>query len=305
MRTSQAGLAYIRRVGPDGDVEYLTQWSESWSMFSLIGGHVEPGETFRECCLREVEEELRLQRSEFTVGDSLGRIEYEAFSHGCGQMTRYTVELFAVEVRGNVSDDPTNRWLSEREIATMTTGDGLPVSDQVRIVLARTGVIHMAKIFVSATTKGLKSYRLAAAEKLRELGHEVVVQDEFPMVHLKIAPMLAEQIAPCDAVVLLIGRAFGAKPANWPQGIEWRSYTQLEYDLALELQKPVFRFVATATAQLDPYDHTEDPQSPLQDAYIRSMADFLFWSFSSQEQLRKSLEQSHLSGFTRHNVQRS
>jgi hypothetical protein len=45
----------------------------------------------------------------------------------------------------------------------------------------------MAKLFISATTKALKSYRIAAAAKLRELGHDVVVQDEFPMVHEKLS----------------------------------------------------------------------------------------------------------------------
>ncbi|MFN5434318.1 MAG: DUF4062 domain-containing protein, partial [Planctomyces sp.] len=43
----------------------------------------------------------------------------------------------------------------------------------------------MAKLFISSTTKGLKSYRVAAAEKLRQLGHDVVVEETFPMVHLK------------------------------------------------------------------------------------------------------------------------
>jgi hypothetical protein len=57
----------------------------------------------------------------------------------------------------------------------------------------------MAKLFISATTKGLKSYRIAAAAKLRELGHDVVVQDEFPMVPEKIAPMRCRH------------------PADWPR----------------------------------------------------------------------------------------
>ncbi|MFM8729599.1 MAG: DUF4062 domain-containing protein, partial [Planctomycetaceae bacterium] len=160
----------------------------------------------------------------------------------------------------------------------------------------------MAKLFISATTKGLKSCRIAAAEKLRQMGHTVVVQDEFPMVHEKIAPMLAEQIAPCDAVILLIGPVFGAKPADWPPELPWRSYTQLEYDIALELQKPVYRFIATDDCPLDSYDGDADPHRPLQINYVRSMADYLFWNFSSQSDLLTALEKSHLSGFARHNL---
>ena len=160
----------------------------------------------------------------------------------------------------------------------------------------------MAKLFISATTKGLKSCRMAAAEKLRQKEHTVVVQDEFPMVHEKIAPMLAGQMAPCDAVILMIGPVFGAKPADWPPELPWRSCTQLEYDIALELQKPVFRFIATDDCPLDPYDGDADPHQPLQTDYVRSMADYLFWTFSSQSDLLTALEKSHLSGFARHNL---
>ena len=160
----------------------------------------------------------------------------------------------------------------------------------------------MAKLFISATTKGLKSYRLAAAAKLRQMGHEVVVQDDFPMVHEKIAPMLADRIASCDAVILLIGPVFGARPTDWPPELPWRSYTQLEYDIAVELQKPVFRFIATHDAELDPADPAADPHQPLQADYVRSMADYLYWSFSSQSELLTALEKSYLSGFARHNL---
>ncbi len=160
----------------------------------------------------------------------------------------------------------------------------------------------MARLFISATTKGLKSYRIAAAAKLRELGHEVVVQDEFQMVPDKIATMLADQIAPCDAVILLIGPVFGAKPADWPDDLPWRSYTQLEYDIAVELQKPVYRFIATEKAELDDYDRSADPHQPMQDEYRRSMADYLFWTFNSQSELLTSLEKSYISGFARHNL---
>jgi hypothetical protein len=160
----------------------------------------------------------------------------------------------------------------------------------------------MARLFISATTKGLKSYRTAAAEKLRQLGHELVVEETFPMVHLKLTSMLAERIAPCDPVILLIGPVFGARPADWPPELPWRSYTQLEYDIALELQKPVFRFIATKAAELAPVESGADPHQRLQADYVRSMADYLYWTFGSQSELLTALEKSHLAGFARHNL---
>ncbi len=58
MRTSQAGLALIRRHQPaDGETQYMSQWSETWHRYSLVGGHVEPSESFRDCTIREIAEE--------------------------------------------------------------------------------------------------------------------------------------------------------------------------------------------------------------------------------------------------------
>jgi 8-oxo-dGTP pyrophosphatase MutT (NUDIX family) len=140
MRTSQAGLARIRRIGPDGHWQYLVQWSERWRSYSLVGGHVETNETFRECCIREVEEELGLSRSEFTVSEALGTpIRYTAYSHGSGVMTDYCMELFDVELTPQelkrISAVPSNRWLSEQEIRQQATRDHQPISLQVRNVL--------------------------------------------------------------------------------------------------------------------------------------------------------------------------
>ena len=140
MRTSQAGLARIRRVGPDGDWQYLVQWSERWRSYSLVGGHVEEAETFRECCIREVEEELGLSRTEFTVSESLrAPIRYTSYSQGSGVMTDYCMELFDVEFKyvelKRISAMPCNRWLSEQEIRQQSTRDNQPISVQVRNVL--------------------------------------------------------------------------------------------------------------------------------------------------------------------------
>ena len=114
--------------------------------------------------------------------------------------------------------------------------------------------------------------------------------------------LFRSQIAPCDAVILLIGPVFGAKPADWPDDLPWRSYTQLEYDIAVELQKPVYRFIATEDAELDTFDPSTDPHQPMQDEYRHSMADYLFWTFNSQSELLTSLEKSYISGFARHNL---
>jgi 8-oxo-dGTP pyrophosphatase MutT (NUDIX family) len=144
-----AGLALITRRRPEGATECLAHWSRRWDMFSLVGGHVDPGESFRECCAREVAEELGLAPDlDYRVAPEplRPRQEYTAFSRSAGVETRYVVELFAVELltpeaRQRVDADPRQRWLGEDEIRRRRTGDGQPVSAQVETVLRLFGVL--------------------------------------------------------------------------------------------------------------------------------------------------------------------
>jgi len=53
MRTSTAAIAAIQQHDA-----WLVQWNENWNAYSLIGGHLETGESFRECCEREIMEAL-------------------------------------------------------------------------------------------------------------------------------------------------------------------------------------------------------------------------------------------------------
>ena len=139
MRTSEAALALITRVDSTGQTEYLTQWNDAWQAYSLIGGHVEDGETFRQCCIREIEEELELQqKTEFCVSDDpIGPMyEYVAISKAAGVETQYRIELYSTEIltlaaKAKVDRNPDNCWLSETEITNKTTSAGRAIADQV------------------------------------------------------------------------------------------------------------------------------------------------------------------------------
>lgn len=148
-RSSHAGLALIARVNAAGGTEVLAQWNERWQAWSLIGGHREAGESFRECCLREVEEELGLRREiDFTVAAApiSPTVEFTMFSKSARAETRYAMELFSVEILSTAACDaidvhPLNRWLSAAEIAQRQTTDGRPVSEQVPRVLTLSGIL--------------------------------------------------------------------------------------------------------------------------------------------------------------------
>ena len=59
MRQSIAAASLIRKE-QDGHFFWLARWSRSWQRFHLVGGHKRPEESFRECLVREISEELGL-----------------------------------------------------------------------------------------------------------------------------------------------------------------------------------------------------------------------------------------------------
>ena len=107
------------------------------------------------------------------------------------------------------------------------------------------------RVFVSATSHDLGSFRKAVGEILVKLGALPVVQDHFAQAYRSVTEMLREKIGQCDAAICLVGRRYGHEPPHRDADQPRRSYTQLEYEVAVELGKPVFVFVATDDCPLD------------------------------------------------------
>jgi hypothetical protein len=115
------------------------------------------------------------------------------------------------------------------------------------------------QVFISATSRDLGSFRKAVADVLLTLGAHPIIQEHFPPDHRSVLEMLRARIGPCDAVLCLVGRRYGYEPLTREANEPRRSYTQLEYEIARELGKPVFVFLATDDCALDPAaDETEE-----------------------------------------------
>ena len=113
------------------------------------------------------------------------------------------------------------------------------------------------QVFISATSRDLGSFRAAVSDVLMELGAHPVIQEDFGPDHRSVAELLREKIRPCAAVICLVGRSYGHEPLRRDADQPRRSYTQLEYEIAVELGKPVFVFVAT-----DDCASTRPPKNP-------------------------------------------
>ena len=101
--------------------------------------------------------------------------------------------------------------------------------------------------------------------------------------------MLRAKIKRCDAVICLIGRRYGEEPTNRAQDATRQSYTQIEFEIAKKLGKPIFTFIAEDCCVFDnPSDPPEDDERrTLQEAYLSRIAatDRLRYSFRSRENL--------------------
>jgi 8-oxo-dGTP pyrophosphatase MutT (NUDIX family) len=133
MRQSEAAVAVIRRVR-DGQTFWLARWNDKWSAFHFVSGHRRPDETFRECLVREIAEELGLSEgADYQVSaEPPIHWEFVDFSQSTQTQTCYNMELFNVELSAgahpSVESNLANRWLSAAEIEAGQTQDGQPVS---------------------------------------------------------------------------------------------------------------------------------------------------------------------------------
>lgn len=147
MRESVAAVALINDTRSSRTL-YLAQWNPHWSAYNFISGHKRPRESFRECIIREVSEELGLiTKAEFSASAKpLIHLEYTAWSKSAAEETFYIIELFDVRlITGaslrKVGSDPLNRWLSEAEIHNQKCQDGRAISPTMHLLLSRVGLI--------------------------------------------------------------------------------------------------------------------------------------------------------------------
>ena len=118
------------------------------------------------------------------------------------------------------------------------------------------------RVFISRTTAGLAALAERVAEVLRQRSIEPIIQTGFyPSTH-DVKGMLAEHLHQCDAVICLIGSAYGSGPhdpitkAEQPvHGLKdprtkdrLFSYTQLELLIARDLGRPIYTFFSEGDA---------------------------------------------------------
>ena len=150
-----------------------------------------------------------------------------------------------------------------------------------------------SEVFISATTRDLASYRREIKDTLLSLQIFPIEEISFTRAYGPLKEMLRALIGRCDAVIHLAGFYYGAEPSQRPSGEPRRSYTQIEYDVARELGRPIYLFLAT-----EEFDNTETPtqtdeEKNLQFAHrqaIQTCGDLYYW-FASTEQVANRVKE--------------
>ena len=143
------------------------------------------------------------------------------------------------------------------------------------------------EIFISATSGDLRTCRQMVKEALLTLGCVPMEQTNFPPDARTVRDMLRVRIAGCHAVVHVAGEYFGAEPSERGPEDPRRSYTQMEYDLARELKKPVYVFICGEGFPYDPHEPEDPEKQELQRQHrVRLQAgDHLYYPVTSRDDL--------------------
>ncbi len=125
------------------------------------------------------------------------------------------------------------------------------------------------RVFVSATSGDLRTVRRMVKEALLSMECHPVEQTNFPPDYRTVREMLNDKIKGCSAVIHIVGNRYGAEPdpALLPEGTLRRSYTQMEYDLARQLNKKVYVFLCPDHFPFDQCEHESIEKQQLQRAY--------------------------------------
>ena len=127
-------------------------------------------------------------------------------------------------------------------------------------------------VFISATSGDLRSIRQIVKEALLTINCHPVEQTNFEPDWRTVEGMLRGKIEGCQALIHIVGLRYGAEPRpdSLPPGTPRRSYTQMEYDLGIQIHEQrgdagfrVYTFVCPDTFPFDiPTDADGHPMPP-------------------------------------------
>src|ERR1041385_2261424 len=106
-------------------------------------------------------------------------------------------------------------------------------------------------IFLSGVSNEFASFRDAVEVEVQRKGCFADNQSSFGVDYHTVEEMVRRRLHDADAVIHIVGFRYGGEPKDRPAGKPRRSYTQMEYDIARELEKPVYVILSADAAICD------------------------------------------------------
>jgi tetratricopeptide (TPR) repeat protein len=109
------------------------------------------------------------------------------------------------------------------------------------------------KVFVSSTTKDLEEARKKVCEQLLKLDMQPVSMDSYVSDQRPPMQLDDDKVKECDAFVIIVGHLYGSCPKG-----EEKSFTELEYEVAVASGMDVYPFLASDKFPLSPNLREDD-----------------------------------------------
>lgn len=192
MKRLESALALIQeRLGPQR--RWLAIWSESWRCFEFVGGVRRDGESPRDCVLRKLVDDFKLDVvADCQVPDGPeSQFEFETRSEQTRESTLFVMDLFLVSLseqfRPTLDSRPDVRWLTESEVLAGQSYDRRKIGDSMTQVVRSVQQRETLPVDRVATPVVARSPCEQLAE-LYSLGGAVPDVFEFLRDHTHISP---------------------------------------------------------------------------------------------------------------------
>ena len=103
------------------------------------------------------------------------------------------------------------------------------------------------KVFVSSTTKDLGEAREKVCKVVAQLHDQYVCMDCYTSDPRSPKKLDQDKVNTCDVFVIIVGHLYGSSPKGGK-----KSFTELEYEAAIDSGKPVYPFLASNKLLLPP-----------------------------------------------------
>src|ERR1043166_653745 len=126
-------------------------------------------------------------------------------------------------------------------------------------------------IFLSGVSSEFGSFRDTVEVEVQKKGCFAENQSSFGVDYHTVEEMLRRRITDADAVIHIVGFRFGAEPRDRPADRPRRSYTQMEYDIAREVDKSVYVFLSSDATVVDTVGKDDAEATALQLAHRQAI----------------------------------